>query len=85
MWPHSKAILDEVISVAISPDGKQLASASRDGTIRLWDVATGKNTATVEGQTSWGLRLVFSPNGKILASEGYDGKISLWDVHPEKE
>ena len=69
-------------SVDFSPDGRILASGLGVGTIKLWDVTTGMNIATLEGH-HWrsGVHSVsFSPDGKILASAGGDNKIKLWDV-----
>src|SRR5437868_14313467 len=58
----------EVVSVAFSPDSKTLASASYDGTLKLWEVATGKELATL-GEYKGCLGCVaFSPDGKDLAS-----------------
>ncbi len=71
---------DSVTGVALSPDGRQLASASHDGTVRLWDPATGQPTATLHGHTSGVSRVAFSPDGRQLASASRDGTVRLRDL-----
>ena len=68
--------------MAFSPDGKTLASGGVDDSIKLWDVATGKNTATLKGHA---FSVAFSPDGKTLASGGYDKTIKLWGLSPVKK
>lgn len=52
-----------VTAVAFSPDGQKLALASKDGTVRLWDVTTGAVLQILEGYTSTIRAVAFSPDG----------------------
>jgi WD40 repeat protein/serine/threonine protein kinase len=69
-----------VNAVRFSPDGKMIASASNDGTVRLWDVGTRREIVPLRGHEESVNSLAFAPDGKTLATAGYDGLIILWDM-----
>lgn len=71
---------DGVHSVAFSPDGRMLASASIDGSIKLWDVAGGTELTTLRGHTNGVYGVAFSPDGRTLASVSIDGTVKLWQT-----
>jgi WD40 repeat protein len=75
----------QVNEVRYSPDGKTLATASDDKTVKLWDVVTGKELKTFNGHQKWVYSVSFSPDGKTLASGSDDNTVKLWDVGTGKE
>ncbi|KAK4154419.1 hypothetical protein C8A00DRAFT_32767 [Chaetomidium leptoderma] len=73
---HSEA----VSSVAWSPDAARLASASQDGSVKIWDAVTGRCISTLEGHSDSLSSVAWSPNAARLASGSLDGTVKIWDA-----
>ena len=78
--PPSPATPAAVSAVAIAPDGTWLATAGDDGTVRIWDPATGQQRATLTGHTGPVRAVAIAPDGTWLASGGDDGTVRIWDT-----
>jgi WD40 repeat protein/mono/diheme cytochrome c family protein len=75
---------DEVMCLALSPDGKKLASGGCDRIVRVWDVSGGATKAkleqSVENHADWVLGLAFTPDGKRLLTASRDKTAKVWDL-----
>jgi hypothetical protein len=71
--------------LAFSPNGQVLASASFDGSVRLWDPGTGACLHTLTGKSQTFARVAFSPDGQHLAAASYDGTVTVWNLTADQE
>src|SRR5262249_5980165 len=73
---------DNVVSIAFSPDGRRLATASYDRTTKLWDVQTGQHVFTLIGHTGGLVCLAFSPDGNQIVTGSFDATARVWNGAP---
>lgn len=77
---------DNVWYAVYSPDGKLIASASLDNTVKLWNAASGQEIRTLTASAETGVNAVaFSPDGKWLATAGGDRTVRIWEVASGQE
>ncbi|NES01083.1 MAG: hypothetical protein F6J86_46240, partial [Symploca sp. SIO1B1] len=73
-----------ITSINISPDGKLLATASRDGTAKLWDLQKQEELAVFKGHQDEVNSVSFSHDGKLLSTTSFDKTARLWDLREQQ-
>ena len=74
-----------VRTVAVSQDGARAVSGSDDGTVRVWDLATGREEAVLTGHTDWVRAVAVSQDGARAVSGSDDGTVRVWDLATGRE
>ena len=82
-------LLEQLESVAFSPDGKTLAVGSASpgplapgvGYVSLWDISLGQKRATLRGHKDGASSVAFSPDGQVLATGSHDNTVYLWEIY----
>ena len=69
-----------VTTVAFSPNGSLVLSSGEDGTLKLWDVSTGREIRTFTGHAKKVFSVAFSPDGQFALSGSEDRSMKLWDI-----
>src|SRR4051812_49246655 len=69
-----------VVSLAISPDSSFLVTGSKDKSVKLWQVETGREVRSFLGHEKTVNNVEFTPDGKSILSAGQDKTVKLWDV-----
>lgn len=85
--PQNVAVheMDQVLAVAFSPDGRLMATGSRKASVKLWDVATGRELAHLIGHQYFVESVGFSPDGRLLVSSSSVDALRVWSLETNKE
>lgn len=75
--------LGSVLALAFSPNGNLLATGSTNGVVHIWDIASDKIIASLNGHTDWIRAIEFSHDGNLLVSCGDDQTLRIWDVNEQ--
>ena len=76
---------DGVVGVAVSPDGRRIATASGDTTAKIWDAASGRELLTLKGHRDWLRSVAFSPDGSRIVTASHDQTARVWDAATGRE
>jgi len=72
-------------SVAVGPDGRHAVSASDDGTLKVWDLESGRELRTLEGHTRGVASVAITPDGRLTVSASDDGTLKVWNLESGRE
>jgi sugar lactone lactonase YvrE len=76
---------DEVLALAVSPDGRTVLTGSRDNTARFWEVASGRELRRLVGLSDWVNAVAFSPDGRTVVTGSTHKAAQLWDAASGRE
>jgi WD40 repeat protein/serine/threonine protein kinase len=76
---------DRVLSLAFSPHGDRVATASADATARVWDLQSGRELTCFTNHTAWVYCVSFSPDGRLVASSSFDYSVRVWQADTGRE
>ena len=79
-WPEV-----HVYNTTFSPDGRHFLAGGDSGTLRLFDVKSGRQVQELVGHQGWAQQAVFTPDGKQVLSASMDGTLRLWELDTGKE
>jgi WD40 repeat protein len=68
-----------------SPDGRTLATAGSDGTVRIWNARTGQPVSVLPGHPLFAVNVAFSPDSRLLATCGWMAELKVWDAQSWRE
>jgi len=75
----------EISAVAFAPDGRRIVTGGRDHTLKLWDIASGREVRAFRGHCASVVAVAFSPDGRTIASTSDDRTLRLWDTATGQE